>query len=148
MAIRLLKIVFIVFISLLCLFYAAQNVANLDACYQAFAYVMGAEDHQVYPDSIFPAIQGSIIIQLTQPTGPHRMRSTALERARLLQELTDRQVVNHAAGPVHADDQKEGHRQQHTATENHEFQSPTIHLPKILAFFGLFAPPQAHRNQP
>lgn len=56
MAIRLLKIVFVAFISLLCLFYAAQNVANLDACYQAFAYVMGAADHQVYPDSFFPAI--------------------------------------------------------------------------------------------
>ncbi len=64
MAIRLLKIVFIVFISLLCLFYAAQNVANLDACYQAFAYVMGAEDHQVYPDSIFPAIQSPVVIWL------------------------------------------------------------------------------------
>ena len=56
MAIRLLKIAFVAFISLLCLFYAAQNVANLDACYQAFAYVMGAADHQVYPDSFFPAI--------------------------------------------------------------------------------------------
>ncbi len=41
MAIRLLKICFVASISLLCLFYAAQNVANLDACYQAFAYVMG-----------------------------------------------------------------------------------------------------------
>ena len=64
MVIRLLKIVFIAFISLLCLFYAAQNVANLDACYQAFAYVMGAEDHQVYPDSIFPAIRSSVVIWL------------------------------------------------------------------------------------
>ena len=57
MAIRFLKIIFVAFISLLCLFYAAQNVANLDACFQAFAYVLGAVDHQVYPDSIFPVIQ-------------------------------------------------------------------------------------------
>jgi len=64
MVIRLLKIVFIAFISLLCLFYAAQNVANLDACYQAFAYVMGSADHQVYPDSIFPAIQSPVVIWL------------------------------------------------------------------------------------
>ncbi len=57
MAIRYLKVVLVVFVSLLCLIYAAQNVANLDACYQAFAYVMGRVDHQIYPDSIFPAIQ-------------------------------------------------------------------------------------------
>jgi len=64
MAIRLLKIVFVAFISLLCLFYASQNVANLDACYQAFAYVMGRVDHQIYPDSIFPAIQNPGLIWL------------------------------------------------------------------------------------
>ncbi len=64
MAIRLLKIVFVAFISLLCLFYAAQNVANLDACYQAFAYVLGAVDHQVYPDSIIPALQSPVVIWL------------------------------------------------------------------------------------
>ncbi len=64
MAIRLLKICFVASISLLCLFYAAQNVANLDACYQAFAYVMGAVDHQVYPDSIFPVIESPVVIWL------------------------------------------------------------------------------------
>ena len=64
MAIRLLKVVFVAFISLLCLFYAAQNVANLDACYQAFAYVMGRVDHQIYPDSIFPAVQNPVLIWL------------------------------------------------------------------------------------
>jgi len=64
MAIRLLKIVFIALISFLCLFYAAQNVANLDACFQAFAYVLGAVDHQVYPDSIFPVIQSPVFTWL------------------------------------------------------------------------------------
>lgn len=64
MAIRHLKIVFVGFISLLCLIYAAQNVANLDACYQAFAYVLGAADHQIYPDSIFPAVQSPAVIWL------------------------------------------------------------------------------------
>lgn len=64
MAIRYLKIIFVASISLLCLFYAAQNVANLDACYQAFAYVMGAVDHEVYPDSIFPVIQSPALIWL------------------------------------------------------------------------------------
>ena len=64
MAIRYMKIVFVAFISLLCLLYAAQNVANLEACYQAFAYVMGAVDHQVYPDMILPAIQSPALIWL------------------------------------------------------------------------------------
>ncbi len=64
MAIRYLKIVFVAFISLLCLFYAAQNVANLDACYQAFVYVMGMVYHQVYPDSIFPAVQNPVLLWL------------------------------------------------------------------------------------
>jgi predicted small integral membrane protein len=64
MAIRHLKIIFVASISLLCLFYAAQNVANLGACYQAFAYVLGSVDHQVYPDSIFPAIQSPALTWL------------------------------------------------------------------------------------
>ena len=64
MSVRHLKISFVAFISLLCLFYAAQNVANLDACYQTFAYVLGAADHQVYPDSIFPAIESPAVTWL------------------------------------------------------------------------------------
>jgi predicted small integral membrane protein len=60
MAIRHLKIFFVLSIALLCLFYATQNVANLDACFQAFAYVLGAADHQVYPDSILPAIHNPV----------------------------------------------------------------------------------------
>ncbi len=64
MVIRYLKIDFVIFISLLCLVYAGQNVANLEACYQAFAYVMGMADHQAYPDSIFPVIQSPAVIWL------------------------------------------------------------------------------------
>ena len=64
MPIRYFKILFVVFIALLCLFYAGQNVANLDACYQAFAYVLSRADHQVYPDSIFPALQSGTLIWL------------------------------------------------------------------------------------
>ena len=64
MAIRHLKIILVAFISLLCLIYAAQNVANLNACYQAFAYVMGGADHEVYPDSIVPAIQSPALAWL------------------------------------------------------------------------------------
>jgi predicted small integral membrane protein len=65
MAVRYLKIVFVAFISLLCLFYGTQNVFNLEACYQAFAYVLGAADHQIYTDQVIPAIQSPVIIWLT-----------------------------------------------------------------------------------
>lgn len=64
MVVRHLKIVFVALISLLCLFYAGQNVANVDACYQAFAYVMGRVDHAIYPNSIFPAIQSPALVWL------------------------------------------------------------------------------------
>jgi len=64
MAIRHLKIIFAAIISLLCLFYAVQNVTNLNACYGAFAYVLGGADHQVYPDSIIPAIHAPAVVWL------------------------------------------------------------------------------------
>lgn len=62
MAIRQLKIIFVLLISLLCLFYAIQNVVNLEACYQAIAYVAGGADHIVYSRSFFPAIQAPALI--------------------------------------------------------------------------------------
>lgn len=65
MLLRYFKIEFVILISLLCLFYAGQNVANLDACYQSFAYVMGNVDHQAYPNSFFPVIQSPALIWLT-----------------------------------------------------------------------------------
>lgn len=65
MATRYLKIVFVALISMLCLFYGMQNVANLDACYQAFAYVLGAVGHDIYPAQIIPPIQSPAIIWLT-----------------------------------------------------------------------------------
>jgi predicted small integral membrane protein len=64
MAIRYLKIVFVALISALCLFYGTQNIVNLDACYQAFAYVLGAVDHQVYTSPIIPPIQNSAAVWL------------------------------------------------------------------------------------
>jgi predicted small integral membrane protein len=64
MAMRYFKIDFVILISLLCLFYAGQNVANLEACFQAFAYVMSNADHQAYAVSFFPAIQSPALIWL------------------------------------------------------------------------------------
>ena len=64
MLIRHLKIIFVAFIALLCLIYATQNVVNLEACYQAFAYVLGGVDHQVYTKSIIPPISSPAVIWL------------------------------------------------------------------------------------
>jgi predicted small integral membrane protein len=59
---RLIKIVFVSLIALLCLAYAGQNVANLDAAYQSFVYVMGHHDHTVYGASFMPAITSPVLI--------------------------------------------------------------------------------------
>lgn len=64
MLLRYFKIDFVILISLLCLFYAVQNVVNLDACYQTFAYVMSNAEHLAYPDSFFPAIQSPALLWL------------------------------------------------------------------------------------
>ena len=64
MNLRLLKIVFVDFVALLCIIYAIHNVVNLEACFQAFAYVFSQVDHVVYPGSIVPVIQNSALIWL------------------------------------------------------------------------------------
>lgn len=64
MAIRYLKVAFVLIISLLCLVYAGQNVANLESCYQAFAYVMSNAAHEAYPASFLPSIESPILIWL------------------------------------------------------------------------------------
>lgn len=62
MSIRYIKILLVVFASLLCLSYATQNVANLDAAFAAVGYVMGMQDHVVYPASFMPAVQSPALV--------------------------------------------------------------------------------------
>lgn len=62
--IRTLKCVFVVLLALMCLIYALQNIANIDECYSAIAYVLSMQDHTVYPNSIFPSISNGIIVWL------------------------------------------------------------------------------------
>ncbi len=64
MTVRHMKALFVAMIALLCLLYAIQNVVNLEACYQAFAYVMGAVDHEVYTNLAVPSVQSSAIVWL------------------------------------------------------------------------------------
>jgi predicted small integral membrane protein len=56
MAIRYLKIALIVVVALQGLVFALQNIANLDAAFQAVAYSVGRADHAVYPESIGPTV--------------------------------------------------------------------------------------------
>jgi predicted small integral membrane protein len=64
MYVRYLKVVFVVLIALLCLVYAGQNVANLEACYQSFAYVMSNAEHNIYPASFLQSITSPALIWL------------------------------------------------------------------------------------
>ncbi|WP_394726959.1 DUF2165 family protein [Altererythrobacter sp. GH1-8] len=51
--IRLLKSALVLFIGLHALFYALQNIANIDAALGALAYVVSGADHEVYPATLF-----------------------------------------------------------------------------------------------
>ena len=53
---RILKTSIVFSASLLCLFYALNNVVNLDAMYGALAYVMSNQDHAAYQSAFGPAI--------------------------------------------------------------------------------------------
>ena len=56
MPLRIIKILLSLFLALLALFYATQNVVNLEQAFGAVAYVLGNVDHAVYPESFGPAI--------------------------------------------------------------------------------------------
>ena len=62
MEVRGFKIVLVVFVALQALFYAIQNLANLDIAYGTVAYVMSNAEHMVYPTSAFPAITHPALI--------------------------------------------------------------------------------------
>jgi predicted small integral membrane protein len=64
MPVRNLKVVLVASVALLCLFYATQNVVNLQACYQAFQYILGGADHQAFPDSFVPVIGSPLVLWL------------------------------------------------------------------------------------
>jgi predicted small integral membrane protein len=64
MAIRILKIVLIIFVGLQGWFYVAGNLANWDAGFGAIAYVLGMEGHGVYGTHIFPAITSSALVTI------------------------------------------------------------------------------------
>lgn len=50
---RILKSLLVLFIGLHALFYAAENLANLNEAHGALAYVLSGTDHQAYPNTPF-----------------------------------------------------------------------------------------------
>lgn len=64
MAIRMLKIILVIFVGLQGLFYVAGNLANWSSGIGAVAYVLGMEGHDVYGTHIFPAITSSALVTI------------------------------------------------------------------------------------
>lgn len=60
--IRRIKVALAAFVSLMCIFYAAQNLANLEAAYGFVAYVAGMGDHSAYANHFGPAVTSPILI--------------------------------------------------------------------------------------
>jgi predicted small integral membrane protein len=64
MAIRILKIVLVIFVGLQGWFYVAGNLANWSSGMGAVAYVLGMEGHAVYGTHIFPPITHSAMVTI------------------------------------------------------------------------------------
>lgn len=62
MSVRHIKILLVMCVSLLCLVYATQNVVNINEAFAAIAYVMGMQDHVVYPSSFVPSVQSPLLV--------------------------------------------------------------------------------------
>lgn len=56
MTLRFAKIILAIFVGLLGIFYAIENIFNLDAAYNAVAYALSMDGHNIYPNSLAPVI--------------------------------------------------------------------------------------------
>jgi predicted small integral membrane protein len=53
---RLIKVLLAAFVALFCVFYAVQNIVNLQAAHGFVAYIASMADHPAYPAHFGPAI--------------------------------------------------------------------------------------------
>ncbi|TRW48400.1 DUF2165 domain-containing protein [Aliidiomarina halalkaliphila] len=61
MALRLVKTILALFIGLMCVFYALQNVANINEAHFFMGYVLGNVGHEVYPNTFaFGVTSGAV----------------------------------------------------------------------------------------
>ena len=65
MEIRILKIVLILFVGLMALFFAAANITNWDPGLETVAYVLSMEGHDYYSNRIFPPIINPVLVTIT-----------------------------------------------------------------------------------
>jgi predicted small integral membrane protein len=59
---RYLKVALTLSVALLALFYAAHNLANWGAANGAVGYVLGQQDHVVYPTNLAPAVTNPALV--------------------------------------------------------------------------------------
>ncbi len=59
---RWIKILLAAFVAMMCVFYALQNIVNLQAAYGFVAYVAGMADHAAYPAHFGPPITASALV--------------------------------------------------------------------------------------
>lgn len=58
---RYVKIALVAVVSLQALIFAAQNVANIEACFAAVSYALSMADHVAYPASFGPSIESAAL---------------------------------------------------------------------------------------
>ena len=100
MAIRILKIVLVVFVGLQGWFYVAGNLANWDTGHAAVAYVLSMEGHENYAAHIIPPVMNSLLVTiafLTIITGEFLVGALSLKGAWDLLR-----VLNRPADEFHA----------------------------------------------
>ncbi|RFF28828.1 MULTISPECIES: DUF2165 domain-containing protein [unclassified Wenzhouxiangella] len=61
MAIRILKIVLVICVGLQALFYALQNIVNLEAAHSVMTAVLSMADHEYYPNHFGPPVTGVLV---------------------------------------------------------------------------------------
>lgn len=64
MAIRILKIILVIFVGLQGWLYVAGNLANWTAGVASVGYVLGMEGHEVYATPIFPSITSTALVTI------------------------------------------------------------------------------------
>lgn len=65
---RITKAILVLLIGLHALFYALQNIANIDAAHYALNYVLSGADHEVYPRSAFFKLANPVLAWLALAT--------------------------------------------------------------------------------
>lgn len=58
---RTIKIILVVFVAVFCVFYAVQNIVNLQSGHGFVAYVASMADHAAYPKHFGPAVTASAL---------------------------------------------------------------------------------------